>query len=410
MTLEVAVFDYDSSTTIDVTSRTQSVTITEEIDGVATVDVALKGLTATHAMDDVAVTYNGATLFLGVIENQTDDLRGGASLYRFSTWTGTDRALKLQKRVVNRIYENKTAAEILADLLSRYPCGITLAPIIATTPVIERIDFMYLPLIECVRQLADITGFRWYVDEASALHFFKTDEGVGATVFSTTNAGGLTRNIRKDTLNFSSEINDKTANRVWVIGAQSASPQYTEQFWTGDGNNAIYTVAFTPNYPEVFENGVEKTIEVDKGTPSDKDYVYGKKDKYLKRVAGALPNGVALRFKYRPTIQIIDYFEDTASIDKYGIYEKAVKDKQITEKMAARARGRAELKRRNGEIRTMTFEALNHNVKRGLKYRVVIPELGVDSYWLCKSVTTTISAPDTVNVMKTVEFEEVETA
>ncbi|TCM89598.1 hypothetical protein EV294_11263 [Paenibacillus sp. BK033] len=407
MAMEVAIYDYDLDETINVTERVQSVSIKETIDGAATIDVAVINLSETHAMSDIAVTYGGDTIFVGVIEDQTDELRGGAQLYRFSTWKGTDRSLKLQNRVVNRIYENKKAADIITDIFFRYPCGITLATNVANTPLIERVDFMYTPLIDCVQQLADITGYRWYVDEDSALHFFQTDEGTGATVFSTTTDGGLARNIRKDTINLTTEINDKTANRVWVIGAQTSSPQYIDQYWTGDGRNDIYSTAFTPNYPEVYEDGVKKTVEVDKGTPSDKDYVYGKKDKYLKRVAGPLPSGVQLHFKYRPLTQVIDYFEDAASIRKYGIYEKAVKDKQITEKMAARARGRAELKRRSSKIRTLSFETLDHNVKRGLKYRVVIPDLDVDSYWLCKSVTTTVSAPDTVNVTKTVEFEEV---
>jgi hypothetical protein len=284
---------------------------------------------------------------------------------------------------------------------------VALGPITTTTPVIERLDWPFVPLIECVQQLADISGYRWYVDTESVLHFFENDEGIGATVFSTTDAGGLTRNIRKDTISLETAVDDKTANRVWVVGANSASPRYIEQYWTGDGLNDTFALPFTPNYPKVYENGISKTIGLDSGVGYDKDYVYGKKEKYLRRNGGPLPAGVTLKFRYRPTIQIIDYFEDTASIAKYGIYEKAVKDKQITEKMAARARGRAELRRRSSEIRTLTFEALDHDVVRGKKYRVVIPELDVDSYWLCREVTTDISRPDTVNVRKTVTLEEV---
>lgn len=407
--LSVAVYDFDSSEYIDVTSRTQSVTIKESIDGSSSIDVSLFDLTETHAFDDVAVTYGDETLFLGTIESQTDTLLGGGTLRRFSSWAGTDRALKLDKRVANRIYGGKTAKEILTDLLTRYPTDVTLGPVTGTLSAIDSIDFAYTTLSDCVSQLADVTGFRWYVDTESTLHFFDGYEGTGATVFSTTTTGGLTRNIRRDSIDFTSEIDDKTANRVWVIGSQSASPNYTEQYWTGDGLNDTFTVAFTPNYPEVTENGVTKTIEVDSGSTSDKDYVYGKASKYLKRVAGPLPSGSTVKFRYRPTIQIIDYFEDTASIAQYGIYEKAIKDKQITEKMAARARGRAELKRRSSEVRTLSFEVLasGHDVRRGLRYRVVIPELDIDAYYLCTAVTTTISAPDNVNITKSVTLEEV---
>lgn len=405
--LSVSVYDYDSATLIDVSERTQHVSVTEKVDAISTVTVSVKDFDETHAFDDVSVTYAGRPIFTGVIESQSDTLRGGHTLYRYSVLNGSDFALKFENRIVNRIYENVYIETIIADLLSSYSVGITGNNVRPTYKTIDRIVFQYTTLMECIRQLAEIAGWRWYVDANRDLHFFDVDEGAGNITFSTTTAGGLKRNILRDTIEMSTEINDKTANRVWVVGAKQASPAYTEQFWTGDGNNAVFTTAFIPNYPEVYENGVPKTIEADRGAMSDKNYVYDKKNRVLKRNAGALPAGVTLRFRYRPTVQVIDYFEDSASIAKYGIYEKAVRDKTITEKLAARARGRAELKRRSNAIQRISFDTRELNVERGKRYRVVIPEIGLDAHMLCVSVTTNIAAPDDVNVMKTVELEGV---
>jgi hypothetical protein len=405
--LTVSIYDYDSSSNIDVTSRTQTVSINEKIDGMSALTATLKNLDETHEFDDITVTYGGSTVFKGVITSQSDELRGGGALYRYSTWQAADFSLKFERRVVNRVYDNVNVEAIIADLLVKYPCGITSNNVQTTNKLIDHIAFQYEPLLGCIKKLADITGWRWYVDANKDLHFFETDEGTAATVFSTTTTGGHVRNILHDTLTVDTEVDARTANSVWVVGAKTAAPNYIDQYWTGDGNNSVFTTAFVPNYPEVYENGVAKTIEVDKGGTSSKNYVYDKKNRVLIRNAGVLPSGVILRFKYRPTVQIIDYFADSASIAKYGIYEKAIRDKTITEKSAARSRGRAELKRRTSARRTLKFDTRDLTAVSGKKYRVVIPELAIDSYWLCIGIATSISAPDTVNVMKTVELEEV---
>lgn len=406
--LSVSVYDFDLSQPIDVTSRTQSINVSEKVDGMSSLSAAVKNLDKTHEFDDITITYGGSTLFTGVITSQSDELHGGAALYRYSTWQASDYTLKFERRVVNRVYDNMYVEAIITDLLIKYPCGITANNVKPTNKLIDHIAFQYEPLLGCIKKLADITGWRWYVDANKDLHFFETDEGTADTVFSTTTDGGLARNIRRDTLVIDTEVDAKTANSVWVVGAKTAAPNYIDQYWTGDGNNSVFTTAFVPNYPEVYENGASKTIEVDKGGgTSSKDYVYDKKNRVLKRNAGVLPGGVTLRFKYRPTVQIIDYFADSASIAKYGVYEKAIRDKTITEKSAARSRGRAELKRRTSARRTLKFDTRDLTAKCGNKYRVVIPELAIDSFWLCIGVTTSISAPDDVNVSKSVELEEV---
>lgn len=409
MSLSVVIHDYDSGNNIDITPRVLSVDVSDSIDGPSTVTVATKGLTETHAFDDVTVYYGGTKIFSGVIEDQTDILRGGGTLHRFSSLNGRDWSLKLENRIVNEIYENMTVEDILADLFAKYPAGVTRNNVVETNKIIESITWNYVYLSDCIEQLAEITGWRWYVDENHDLHFFDTTEGTGPVVFSTTTSGGLARNILKDSIQMRTEIDGKTANRVWVIGPRQAAAAYVDQYWTGDGLNDTFAINLEPNYPQVFEGGVEKTIELDRGQSStDKDYLYDKKNRLLKRVAGPLSNGVQLRLHHRPTTQIIDYFEDSSSIARYGIYEKAIKDRKITERMAARSRGRAELKRRSSERTTLSFSVFgNVAVRRGLRYRIVIPELSLDQFFLCTGVSTSIAAPDAVNVTKTVEMEAI---
>jgi hypothetical protein len=413
MTLSVSVYDVDSASTISVTSKTQHVTITEKMDAISTISVGMKGLTETHAFDDITVTYGGSALFSGIIESQNDKLRGGAMLYRFSTWKGKDNTLRLENRVVNSIYTNVYVEDIIADLLAKYPCGITGVNVMPTNKVVEQIAFKYVPLLDCIKQLSDISGFRWFVDANKDLHFFGFDEGNADTVFSTTTAGGLQSNILRDSIDLSEEIDARTANRVWIIGAKTAASETRSQTFTQTGEK-IFKLGFTPRNYKVYKNDV--LIEADKvklDTPQNEVdantvYLINLRNQVL-RIPSGKPalSGEVLRIDYNPEIQIVDYFEDSASINQNGIYEKAIKDRQIIEKTTARARGRAELKRRTNAIRKLTFDTRELNVQRGKRYRVVVPELSVDSYWLCVGVVTTIQAPDTVNITKTVELEEV---
>ena len=405
--LQVSVYDFDSSSTIDVTNRTISVSVTRNIDSVSSANVQVRGLDDSHELDALTVAYGDELLFSGTIESQEDDLRGGETLRRFSSWQAKDAALRLENRLANKIYRQLTVEAIIADLLETYPCGIANTYVQPTNRVIDEIAFPYVNLYDCVKQLAEIVGWRWYVDADHHLHFFDQDEGVGDTVFSTTIGDGLARNIRADSISMETQVDDRSANRVWVIGARQASAAYIDQSWMGDGANSLWSIAYEPNDPEVYENGVPKTVEPDQSGSPESDYRFDRQNKVLRRTDGPLPSGVALLLKYRPTTQIIDYFEDAAAVAQYGVYEKAIKDKTIQERMAARARARAELKRRSGGIRSMSFETLDRQALCGKRYRIVIPELGVDSWWLCTGVQTDIAAPDFANVSQTLSFEEV---
>jgi hypothetical protein len=414
--LNVTVYDADVAQTIDVTEQIQSIQITAKMDAVSTMRADVRGLTATHAFDDVTVSYTGGALFSGIIQSQSDSLRGGSQLNRFSTWETKDSTLRLENRIINRIYTDSSVESIIASLLIEYPCGITGNHVRATNKIVEQIAFRYITLLAAIKQLAEITGWRWFVDADKDLHFFDTDEGVDSTVFSTSTTGGLLRNIQSGSIELASEIDDRTANRVWVIGARTASATMNTQSFTQSGER-IFKLGFTPRNYQVFENGVLVDSQYIKLDTSENEanvntkYLINLPNQVLRIPDSRQPlvvNGVhTLKITYNPEVQIADYFEDPSSIVINGIYEKAILDKDINEKLAARQRGRAELRRRSTENRTITFDTREMSVHRGKKYRLVIPELNIDSYWLCIGVSTTISAPEAANIIKSIELEEV---
>jgi hypothetical protein len=114
---------------------------------------------------------------------------------------------------------------------------------------------------------------------------------------------------------------------------------------------------------------------------------------------------VTLRVEYNPTVQVIDYFEDPASVAGYGLYEKAVIDKKITDKMAARKRGRAELKRKKDIIRSASWSTRQWQVNPGQLTKVTLPVMDVNSYWRIESINVNFTPDD---IIADISAEEVD--
>ncbi|NOK23976.1 hypothetical protein HMI50_44145, partial [Corallococcus carmarthensis] len=261
------------------------------------------------------------------------------------------------------------------DLIAQFAPWVDTSLVNDIGGTLETMRFDYDTLGEAIQKLAEIAGAYWHLDHDDKLHFFASYDGVSEINFDASLSGKLQGSILRDSFQLRTTAMD-LANRVWVIGAKSAAGTYTEQYWTGDGNNSVFSLAYEPNYPDVWENGVQKTIEVDKGVGSEKDYTYDKKNRVLKRTAGPLPSGVLLRFRYRPTVQIIDFFEDSASVATYGLYEKAIRDKKITDRAAARKRGRAALKRTKGLVRLPSWQSRTWTLNPGQLTTVTVSSFG----------------------------------
>lgn len=373
--------------TYNITSKTRSATLEHSLgEASATLDLDCFNLTENHVMDSITLTVDGAVRFTGTVKSQADNKDGTLKVSEIQCVDNTD---KLQRRIVAQVYENMTAKQMIADLVLRYGSWVNTSNVEDIGGVIELVVFNYDTLSAAIQKLADLLGAYWYLDASNGLHFFQDYDQDTATVYAATS------NILRESFDLQTTALD-LVNRVWVIGARTSSLTYVDQYWTGDGNNAIFSTAYEQNYPEVYENGVAKTIEVEKGTDSTKNYTYNKKEKVLKRVGGNLPNGVQLHFKYRPTIQVIDYFEDPGSVAVYGLYEKAIRDKKLTTREAARKRGRAELKKYKGLIRLPSWSSRTWSANVGDLVTVSVPSFSFSAKCRLDRIAVTFTPQDII--------------
>lgn len=381
--------------TFDITSKTLSVQLNRSLgEASTTLDLNVKNLINVHVMDDVILTVDGVIRFKGTVKSQSNEKIGNIKLSKLSCVDNTD---KLQRRIVAEVYENKTAKQIILDLTSKYANWVLTNNVQDIGSSIELIRFDYDTLSGAIQKIAELVGAYWNLDENNYLHFFLDNDGQSSINYD------ATTNIIVES--FSLKITAmELSNRVWILGAKAAAASYVEQNWIGDDVTQVFSLAYEPNYPEVYEGGVLKTIEVEKGETSSKDFVYNKKEKALKRIAGPLTAGVSLRFKYRPTVQVIDYFEDPGSVATYGLYEKAIRDRKITDKTSARKRGRSALKNTKSIKRIVSFDTRAWQVSPGQLTSIYVPSFEFNSQCRINSISISFTPAD---IVASIEAEEV---
>jgi hypothetical protein len=192
-------------------------------------------------------------------------------------------------------------------------------------------------------------------------------------------------------------VGDMVANRVWVVGTKQASPNYIEQYFTGDGQQRYFSLAYEPNFTDIYVNGVLKNSKIEANDDGGQDFLINKTNKVIYIPANiATPFTGTIKVKYKPTKQVIDYFENATNIKKFGLYEKVIKNKNITDKQSARQYGKAEINRVSKPSKNLTFTSRSE-FKIGERCLVDIQQglWNIQGYYLVTAVRTQIEIDDT---------------
>jgi hypothetical protein len=221
--------------------------------------------------DEVIITRSsdGEKVFAGrvvSIRHSTDESRN----YKTASFTCGGYEVLADRRQVAEVYINRTAGFIVNDLVSKYLAadGITVGTIQSGVNV-PRAVFGYQQLSQVLRQLAEASGYVWYIDYDKALYF-----------------------VERDFANAPFDIDGDTAGErpVRAVNAEASLTQYrnrqyiryneltavrTERF-AGDGERQTFTVEFPiANKPTVAVNGFAQTVGIG-GLEEGKDWYWGK--------------------------------------------------------------------------------------------------------------------------------------
>jgi len=278
---------------------------------------------------DVAATTK---ILTGIIENIKFNGKGEKETL---VLTGRDYGAVLQDIIVNpRIFKDTETSEIVSSVMSQNVSQslITTNNVNVTTTTIEKITLNNLSVFDALRQLAELSGFYFYVDEDKDLHFEQIDSVSSGETFDNTNV--LSGKFTSD---------DRTIfNKVTVYGDRQLT-RAREVFTTGtDNTGSIYNLTDKPHNTSVTLSGAVNTllqpggvININDPSAEDVKYLVEFDEKNIILTSGTSsgdniqPTGSVVIVDYDRSTPIVKIKLDNSSSSKFGPKHKVIINRNI---------------------------------------------------------------------------------
>lgn len=333
---------------------------------------------------DIIEIWDGAhKIFAGTVVNvqQQPLTRASGIWYRVKC---VDWGYELDRRLVSRSYANATIHDIIADIVSSYAPGFTTNNVTSTF-LIRKIVFNQVPISVCLKRLASVVNYDWYVDEDKDVHFFA--KYTNSAPFDVTDQNG---NYIYSTLSRNKDGTQVT-NRVKVRGGLYNGSTFTDII-TVVGND---TKSFKLPY-----GFAELQVELDTGSGftsqsvgidfiddfGSKDVLYNYSDQMI-RWENNLADGNQIRFTGFPKVPVFAVAEDPVSIAEYGVLEKLIRDTTIESNEVARRRANAELYSYAEPVIDASFSTYTPGLRAGQIIRIQSDLQNIDEELIIKEVS-----------------------
>ncbi len=242
---------------------------------------------------------------------------------------GRDYTARLQDSTVEpEVYNNTEISTIVIDIIGKYVSDITTNNVNITPTTLTHIAFNQVPVFDALKQLADLSGFIFWVDTDKDLHFELKDNTSSGETLDTSNV--IKISVR--------ESDKELYNQVWVYGDRYLTGIHEELQQIGTGS--IFGLKYQPHNTQVSMGGSVPlqggVFDMLIGTPiSGTDYLVDFDQQRLVFVSGTLAgdniptmNGSVI-VDYDRSTPIIKFGEDKPSISTYGPKTKIIQDKTI---------------------------------------------------------------------------------
>lgn len=307
----------------------------------------------------------------------------------------SDYSQDLQRNQVVKTYTGQTAGYIIKDIVNTYAQNLGTFHV-DDGLVVEYIAFNYKFPFECIQEIAELTGYDWYVDYEKNVNFFLPSSRPAPYSLTDNLADGeylgLEISIDKSSLK----------NKQIVRGGYQFSQLFTEE-QVADGTQLAFNLKYEPYTPvSVYVDAgagyVAHTLGIDNVDTSGKDFVVNVTEKNIKNLDHAvLSAGQKIKITYKYKMPILAQIEDNNSIalmKKYeggdGIYEgELIIDETIETIGAAKQRALAELEMYSNPLIEGNFITTQYGYKSGQLLTVNIPSRGINATYIIQSVAIT---------------------
>ena len=343
---------------------------------------------------EVIITHSGTRIFGGVIVRRKQ--RTDANVMNVYDVDCVDFTRLLDGKLVNQTYQDTTVDAIIADIISTYTTGFTTVNVNNPTQV-AFVAFRYQNVSACLKALADLTKYQWYVDYTKDVHMFAKGDEIAPRDIIDTN-GSYNRDtliIRKD--------NRQIKNTVYVRGGTYLGDTFTAVY-VGDATQNVYplTYQYDEDNFQVTVTASEYSVgEEPVNNPLAYDVLHNNEARLLRFRDDRIPqNGIEVRVGGRPKLPVIVKVRDTAAIEAAqsaeggsGTHEFIIFDKTLDTKEGARERARAELYAYARSLVEGEFKTLIDGFVAGQKVRINSDVLGLDTTFIISKVSTKMWTP-----------------
>ena len=295
------------------------------------------------------------------------------------------------------VYEDMTVGEIITDLISLYVTDFTTTQVSCSITV-SYIQFTYMPLSECIKQLADLVGYDWYVDYNRDI-YFASPASAPAPVDILDNNGSHTDGsliIRDD--------NSQLRTSIIVRGGEYLGTEFTASA-LADGKDVTFKLPYKYTDFKIRKNGVVQTVGIDYiDDPLNFDALYNFSEKLVRWRSDNKPAlNSTLSFAGKPHLPVIIKYSDPVAIAAIfsaegfgdGEYEYLINDQNINSQVGARQRAAAEVATYGETLSEGEFESDTAGFLAGQRVLINSTKRNINQYFVINKVITTMKTPTT---------------
>lgn len=353
--------------------------------------------------DEIGV-WDGATQIFGGVITKIERSMEANTCEVFDV-EALDWSVRLDMRVVFQTFEETTVNDIIDFFVTNYTTDGFTQNNVSCAVEINKIIFNGKPVSKCLDELAELTGYDWYVDAEKDIHFFA--KGTETSPFDLTDENGkyILKSLKVG-YDWQSII-----NRIIIEGGSFKGSGYQRhQFkilesdvW--DQRKEFSTTIKFAEMPRIFKNyGLgedydekEFTVGVDNLNNFDDGYevLWNFQEKLIKFSDDSMPGlfDTITLFGYE-LIPIKLMASDQVSIDEFGLNEKYEINKDLNDYAQAVEYTTAYMDAYKNELLEGSFKTIESGLLSGQKINIQSTIRSIDEDFYIKSVKFSLRTPE----------------
>lgn len=381
----VEVNNIDRSANIEWTSLDVSNILTRQVD---TADFSFKMVpSATFEVnigDNIKIYDNQELIFQGKVTRSRKHAMS-AALLRVAV-SCVDYTRELDNKVVAHIYQNQTAEFIIKDILTRFAPQFTALNVNAPI-TINFIRFSYQLASECFQELAEMTGYDWFVDQYKDVHF-----GLASSESAPFDLLDDNGSYLMGTISFEDDIS-QLKNSIYLRGGDEIGNAQTFSE-VADGTKKVFTLGYHfSEKPTVTLSAVSQTVGIiGTDNPTAFNVMWDPKNDFI-QFAVAPGAAATVAATGTPLNPILLYLPERVSIAEHGERQYVIIDKTITTRAGARQRALAEILKYAQTVTSARFTTLTSGLRAGQVLHVNSPLFGIEGDYIITQVGTSMRGP-----------------